>query len=163
MGTLPPGYDHKYVYSHIGYNLKATDLQAAIGVAQMKSLPGFIAKRRHNFRRLYDGLKDLEDRIILPVATPNSKPAWFGFPITLRNGNRLQVVKALEDRQIGTRMLFAGNILRQPAYMGIDHRVSSQLKNTDKAMRDAFWVGVHPGINDEMADYMVENIREVLS
>ena len=166
MGDLPYGYDHKYIYSNIGYNLKATDLQAAIGLAQMDRLDsdplrmGFVEARRRNFNALYEGLKHLEDRFILPVPTPSSTPCWFGFALTLREeGERHAWVTELESRKIGTRLLFAGNILRQPGYLNIPHRTVGELKNTDKVMRDAFWIGVHPGITEEMLEYMIKVIK----
>ena len=154
-GDLPPGYDHKYVYSRVGYNLKATDMQAAIGVAQLKKLPTFIERRQRNFDRLLDGLRDL-DFLIMPQATPHSEPSWFGFPLTVQGTERAALVRWLDEHKIATRMLFAGNILRQPGYVDIPHRVVGDLTNTDKAMCDTFWVGVYPGITDEMVDYMVD-------
>lgn len=161
FGNLPFGYDHKYTYEHIGYNLKATDMQAAVLCAQLKKLPAFIAARKRNFRRLYEGLKDLEHLFILPVATPDSDPSWFGFPLTVRESiQRLDVVRYLEERKIATRLLFGGNLLRQPAYLGIPRRVVGELVNTDRIMRDTFWVGVYPGITDEMADYVVEVLHD---
>lgn len=159
LGELPYGYDHKYTYSHIGYNLKMTDMQAAVGVSQLKKLPGFIEKRRANFRALRDGLKDLEEFFILPEATPQSEPSWFGFPIAVRPGapfNRNQAIAFLENRKIATRLLFGGNLLRQPAYQGIRHRVVGSLDKTDFIMNQVFWVGVYPGITAEMLSYMVE-------
>ena len=165
-GTLPYGYDHKYVYSHFGYNLKATDMQAAIGCAQIEKLPGFIQKRKDNFQALYNGLKDLEDIFVLPVATPNSDPSWFGFLLTLKDGvpfKRNDIVKHLEDHNIQTRNLFAGNLTRHPCFStlkeGKDYRIAGQLKNTDKLMNDSFWVGVYPGMTEEMIRYMVAQIR----
>lgn len=160
-GKLPLGYDHKYVYSEIGYNMKATDLQAALGLAQMEALPSFVEARRENWSKLYQGLEDLEDRFILPIPLPGSAPSWFGFALTLRRGDRLQVVRALEEKGVGTRLLFAGNILKQPGYLHIPHRTVGELINTDQAMCNSFWVGVHPGLTLEMVDYMVETIREV--
>ncbi len=159
LGELPCGYDHKYTYSHIGYNLKMTDMQAAVGVSQLKKLPEFIAQRRANFKALRDGLNDLEEFFILPEATPNSEPSWFGFPIAVRPGapfNRNQAIKFLETRKIATRLLFAGNLLRQPAYEGIKHRVVGSLENTDFIMNQVFWVGVYPGITAEMMSYMLD-------
>ena len=160
-GKLPLGYDHKYVYSEIGYNMKGTDLQAALGCAQMEALPSFVEARRENWSKLYQGLEDLEDRFIFQIPLPGSAPSWFGFVLTLRRGDRLGMVQELERRGIGTRLLFAGNILKQPGYLRIPHRVVGDLKNTDKVMRDSFWVGVHPGLTSEMIEYMVETIREV--
>ena len=159
LGELPCGYDHKYTYSHIGYNLKMTDMQAAVGVSQLKKLPEFIEKRRANFKALREGLKDLEEFFILPEATPNSEPSWFGFPIAVRPGapfNRNQAIQFLETRKIATRLLFAGNLLRQPAYQDIKHRVVGSLENTDFIMNQVFWVGVYPGITAEMMSYMLD-------
>lgn len=167
-GELPLGYDHKYVYSHFGYNLKATDLQAAVGVAQLKKFPSFVEKRRHNFYRLKAGLQGLDDKIILPEPAPNSKPSWFGFLITCKEGiDRNRVVQAIEDQGIQTRMLFAGNLIKHPCFdemrrMGEGYRVVGELTNTDRIMKDTFWVGVYPGMNDAMIDQMAETIREVL-
>ena len=167
-GELPLGYDHKYVYSHFGYNLKATDLQAAVGVAQLKKFPSFVEKRRHNFDRLKAGLQGLDDKIILPEPAPNSKPSWFGFLITCKEGiDRNRVVQAIEDQGIQTRMLFAGNLIKHPCFdemrrMGEGYRVVGELTNTDRIMKDTFWVGVYPGMNDAMIDRMAETIRKVL-
>ncbi len=166
LGELPCGYDHKYTYSHIGYNLKMTDMQAAVGVSQLKKLPGFIEKRRANFARLYEGLRDLQEFFILPEATPNSDPSWFGFPIAVRPGapfNRNQVIAWLEQRKIATRLLFAGNLLRQPAYKDIRHRVVGTLDNTDFVMNNLFWIGVYPGLTEEMLDYMLETFHQSVS
>ncbi len=165
---LPAGYDHKYVYSHFGYNLKATDLQAAIGCAQIDKFPSFVERRRHNFQRLYDGLKSAEDRLILPEEAPSSRPSWFGFLITLKEGtDRNQVVPYIESRGIQTRMLFAGNLTKHPCFdqmraAGNGYRIVGDLKNTDRIMKDTFWVGVYPGMTDEMLDYMVKVILEAL-
>ena len=164
LGDLPCGYDHKYTYSHIGYNLKMTDMQAAVGVTQLKKLPGFIEKRRANFARLKEGLRDLQEFFILPEATPNSDPSWFGFPLAVRPGapfNRNQVINYLEQRKIATRLLFAGNLLRQPAYKDIPHRVVGTLDNTDFVMNNLFWVGVYPGITGEMMDYVLDTFHNV--
>lgn len=167
-GELPLGYDHKYVYSHFGYNLKATDMQAAVGVAQLKKFPAFVKKRRHNFERLKAGLQGLDDKILLPEPAPNSKPSWFGFLITCKEGiDRNRVVQAIEDQGIQTRMLFAGNLIKHPCFdemrrMGEGYRVVGELTNTDRIMKDTFWVGVYPGMNDAMIDQMAETIREVL-
>jgi CDP-4-dehydro-6-deoxyglucose reductase, E1 len=165
-GTLPFGYDHKYVYSHFGYNLKATDMQAAIGCAQLEKLPDFIQKRKDNFQYLYNGLKDLKDIFILPKATPQSDPCWFGFLLTLKDGvpfKRNDIVKYLEDNNIQTRNLFAGNISRHPCFSelesGQDYRIISELKNTDKIMKDSFWVGVYPGMRRGALEYMVDCIK----
>ncbi|WP_251037701.1 lipopolysaccharide biosynthesis protein RfbH [Paenibacillus albidus] len=165
LGDLPAGYDHKYTYSHIGYNLKVTDMQAAIGVAQLQKLPTFIAQRQANFSFLKAALKPLEHWLILPEATPGSEPSWFGFPITLRDQapvTRNELVQALEQRRIGTRLLFAGNILRQPAYKDISHRVIGELTNTDTIMNNTFWIGVYPGLTEEMLQYVADMISEIL-
>ena len=164
LGELPGGYDHKYTYSHIGYNLKMTDMQAAVGVSQLKKLPEFIAKRRANFEALHRGLKDLEEFFILPEATPDSEPSWFGFPVAVRTDapfSRNQAIAFLESRKIATRLLFAGNLLRQPAYQGINHRVVGSLQNTDFIMNQVFWVGVYPGITGEMLTYMLEMFHQM--
>ena len=168
-GELPAGYDHKYVYSHFGYNLKATDLQAAIGCAQLDKLPEFTKKRRHNFERLKSGLADCEDRIILPEACENSVPSWFGFLITCREGvSRNDVVRQIEAKGIQTRMLFAGNLVKHPCFdemrrSGEGFRVVGDLENTDRIMRDSFWVGVYPGMTDEKIDYMLKAIKTALN
>ena len=162
LGDLPHGYDHKYIYSHIGYNLKATDLQAAVGVAQLEKLPAFIERRRHNWRRLHDGLADLAEVLILPRATEHSDPSWFGFALTVRPDapfDRRELVQWLDERRIATRQLFGGNLLRQPAYRDVAHRVSGDLTNTDIVMQGTLWLGVYPGITDEMVDYMVDTVR----
>ncbi|HRU39416.1 MAG TPA: lipopolysaccharide biosynthesis protein RfbH, partial [Candidatus Goldiibacteriota bacterium] len=167
-GELPRGYDHKYVYSHFGYNLKATDMQAAIGVAQLEKRPGFIKARRANFAKLKKLLSGLEDKIILPESCPKSEPSWFGFLITLREeGRRDSLVKFLEARNIQTRMLFAGNIIKHPCFDTMrknrfGFRVAGGLVNTDRIMRDTFWVGVYPGMTDGMIKYMAKSIREGL-
>jgi CDP-6-deoxy-D-xylo-4-hexulose-3-dehydrase len=166
LGQLPCGYDHKYTYSHIGYNLKMTDMQAAVGVSQLKKLPGFIETRRRNFQLLYEGLKDLEEFFILPEATPHSEPSWFGFPLAVRHDapfTRNQAIAFLDQRKIATRLLFAGNLLRQPAYQDIKHRVVGSLQNTDFIMNQVFWVGVFPGINREMIHYMLETFHKLAS
>ena len=155
-GELPLGYDHKYVYSHFGYNLKATDLQAAIGCAQIEKFPTFVEKRKENFRKIYDGLKDL-DEIILPVKEKNSDPSWFGFLITLKNGNRKEVVKNIEEHNVQTRMLFAGNMTKHPCFSdNIKYRVVGTLENTDKILEDTFWIGVYPGMTDKKIEYMIK-------
>ncbi|OAB35265.1 lipopolysaccharide biosynthesis protein RfbH [Paenibacillus macquariensis subsp. defensor] len=165
LGDLPQGYDHKYTYSHIGYNLKVTDMQAAVGVAQLKKLDGFITKRKQNFAFLKDALKPLEDMLILPEATEGSDPSWFGFPITLREDaplSRNQLVQALEKERIGTRLLFAGNILRQPAYKDINCRIVGELRNTDRIMNQTFWIGVYPGLTQEMLQYVADVFHKLL-
>jgi CDP-6-deoxy-D-xylo-4-hexulose-3-dehydrase len=161
LGSLPCGYDHKYTYSHIGYNLKATDMQAALGVSQIEKLPRFIERRRANFRRLYSALKPMEDSLLLPEATPGSDPSWFGFPIGVRESapfRRDELIRALEARKIGTRLLFAGNLLRQPAYKDCEYRVVGELPNTDFVMNQVFWIGVYPGLTTEMLDFAAETI-----
>lgn len=166
LGDLPDGYDHKYTYSHIGYNLKITDMQAAIGVAQLEKLPQFIAKRKHNFDFLLQGLSDLQDMLLLPEGTPNSIPSWFGFPITLNETapiSRNELVRELEEKRIGTRLLFGGNLLKQPAYQGIKHRVVGNLANTDMIMENTFWLGVYPGLTEEMLEYVVKTVKIVLT
>jgi CDP-4-dehydro-6-deoxyglucose reductase, E1 len=164
LGDLPAGYDHKYIYSHIGYNLKATDMQAAVGVAQLKKLPGFIAARRANFAKLHAALSDLDEIFILPKATEHSDPSWFGFPLAVRSDaptTRKQVVRFLESRNIATRLLFGGNLLRQPAYRHIQRRVIGTLENTDFVMNNVFWIGLYPGITQPMIDYMVESFHQI--
>lgn len=167
-GELPLGYDHKYVYSHFGYNLKATDMQAAIGCAQLKKFPGFVEKRRRNFARLREALLSVEDKIILPVPCENSTPSWFGFLITCREGiERNRVVQHIESKGIQTRMLFAGNLVKHPCFdhmraEGEGYRIAGELSNTDRIMKDTFWVGVYPGMTDEMIDYMAREIIEAL-
>lgn len=167
-GELPLGYDHKYVYSHFGYNLKATDMQAAIGCAQIKKFPSFVERRRHNFDRLLDGLQGMEDKLILPVPCENSIPSWFGFLITCREGvDRKNAVPYIESKGIQTRMLFAGNLTKHPCFdqiraSGTGYRIVGNLENTDYIMENTFWVGVYPGMTDEMIDYMAQVIREAV-
>ena len=167
-GELPLGYDHKYVYSHFGYNLKVTDMQAAVGVAQIKKVPSFVERRKHNFERLYNALVDLQDKFILPQACKNSKPSWFGFLLTCREGvDRVKVVKYLEEHGIQTRNLFAGNLIKHPCFdemrkTGQGYRVVGSLENTDRIMCDTFWVGVYPGMTDEKIDYMAKIIKEAV-
>jgi len=171
LGTLPFGYDHKYTYSEFGYNLKITDMQASIGVAQLEKLPKFIEARIRNHKRLFKGLSDYEDSIILPLTEDNSVPSWFGFLITLRDNfrkPRLEIITELEKMNIQTRLLFAGNLIRHPAFDEMrdsksGYRVVNQLINTDKVMNDSFWVGVYPGMTDEKIDYMIKSISEVLT
>lgn len=165
LGDLPFGYDHKYTYSHIGYNLKVTDMQAAIGVSQLKKLPEFIAARRRNFAYLYKGLGDLQDFLVLPQATENADPSWFGFPIAVRPEapfTRDELVRHLDSRKIGTRLLFAGNLIKQPAYKGVSHRAIGNLANTDFVMNQVFWIGVFPGLSDAHKDYMISVIHEFI-
>ena len=165
-GELPAGYDHKYVYSHFGYNLKATDMQAAIGCAQLEKFPSFVERRIENFNRLKAGLAGLEDKLILPEANENSRPSWFGFLITVKEGvSRNELVKFLENRGIQTRMLFSGNLIKHPCFdemrkTGVGYRVVGSLENTDRIMRDTFWVGVYPGMTDAMIDFMALSIKE---
>ena len=163
LGTLPCGYDHKYTYSHVGYNLKATDMQAALGVSQIEKLPHFIERRKENFAYLKQVLKPLEQYIVLPEATPDSDPSWFGFPIGVKEDapfKRDQLTKALEANKIGTRLLFAGNLLRQPAYEGWEYRVVGEMTNTDYVMNNVFWIGVFPGLTKEMLDFIAKTATE---
>ncbi|MEI7521025.1 MAG: lipopolysaccharide biosynthesis protein RfbH [Thermoleophilia bacterium] len=165
FGTLPAGYDHKYVYSHIGYNLKVTDMQAAVGVAQLAKLDGFIEARTRNFDHLYEGLSDLQDCLLLPEATPNSEPSWFGFPVAMRPDapiSRNDLVRALNDRGIGTRLVFAGNLLRQPAYLDITHRVVGDLTNADFVMENALWLGVFPGLTPDHIDHVIDVVHTLI-
>ena len=168
-GELPLGYDHKYVYSHFGYNLKATDLQASIGCAQLDKFPGFVERRRHNFDRLKAALADTTDKLILPEPCENSRPSWFGFLITCKEGvDRNAVVQYVEKKGVQTRMLFAGNLTKHPCFDQMraenrGYRVVGDLKNTDRIMQDTFWVGVYPGMSDEMIDYMAKTIREAIN
>lgn len=167
-GELPLGYDHKYVYSHFGYNLKATDLQASIGCAQLEKFPAFVERRKENFARLKAGLLDCQDKLILPEACPGSDPSWFGFLITCKEGtDRNQVVQYVESKGIQTRMLFAGNLTRHPCFdqmreSGEGYRVAGNLAVTDRIMKDTFWVGVYPGMTDQMIDYMAKTIKEAV-
>lgn len=168
-GELPYGYDHKYVYSHFGYNLKATDLQAAVGCAQIVKFPSFVERRRHNFDRLWEGLKDCQDKLILPEPCEGSKPSWFGFMMTVREGvNRTEVVRYIEDHGVQTRNLFAGNLTKHPCFdemraSGEGYRIVGELTNTDRIMNDTFWIGVYPGMTDEMIDYMAKTIIEAVN
>ena len=168
-GELPLGYDHKYVYSHFGYNLKATDMQAAVGCAQLDKFPSFVERRIYNFDRLKNALKGTEDKLILPEACENSTPSWFGFMITCKEGvDRNALVQFLEEKGVQTRMLFAGNIIKHPCFdemrkTGTGYRVVGDLANTDRIMQDTFWVGVYPGMTDEMIDYMAATIIEGIS
>jgi CDP-6-deoxy-D-xylo-4-hexulose-3-dehydrase len=162
LGDLPTGYDHKYTYSHLGYNLKATDMQAAIGVSQLHKLPAFNEARRANFAYLRAALEPLEDALILPEATPKSDPSWFGFPIALREGapfTRDELTVRLNQRKIATRLLFAGNLTRQPAYRDVEYRVVGDLANTDFVMNRVFWVGVYPGLSRSQLDFVAETLH----
>lgn len=161
FGELPQGYDHKYIYSHIGYNLKVTDMQAAIGHEQLKKLPDFIKARKRNFKRLYEGLKKYEKYFVLPEIEKEADPSWFGFPILVKENapfTRAEIVEFLEENKISTRMLFSGNLIRQPAYKNAIFRIVGKLDNTDMVMNNLFWIGVYPGINDQMLDYIIETI-----
>ena len=167
-GELPAGYDHKFVYSHFGYNLKSTDLQAAVGCAQLKRLPEFIERRKYNWKRLYDGLKDMQDKLILPEPAQDSNPSWFGFLMTVQEGvDCVKVVKYMESHNIQTRRLFSGNLVKHPCFdslraAGTGYRVVGSLDNTDKIMRDSFWIGVYPGMTDEKIDYMIQTLKDAL-
>ena len=165
LGELPAGYDHKYTYSHLGYNLKSGDIQAAIGLAQLDRLDSFIELRRRNYSHLRENLKSLEEYLLLPEATTNSDPSWFGFALTVKKGSpktRNEIVQALNDAKIATRLLFGGNLLRQPAFIGTPRRVVGELTNTDIVMNDTFWIGVWPGLTIPMLDYMISNLYTIL-
>ena len=165
LGELPAGYDHKYTYSHLGYNLKSGDIQAAIGLAQLDRLESFIELRRRNYSHLRTNLKGLEEYLLLPEATKNSDPSWFGFALTVKEGSpktRNEIVQALNDAKIATRLLFGGNLLRQPAFIGTPRRVVGELTNTDIVMNDTFWIGVWPGLTIPMLDYMISNLYRIL-
>lgn len=167
-GELPLGYDHKYVYSHFGYNLKTTDMQAAIGCAQLEKFPGFVEKRKYNFNRLWEGLKDVQDGLILPQKCENSDPSWFGFALTCKEGvDRNKVVPFIESKGIQTRMLFAGNLTKHPCFDEMrqsktGYRVVGELENTDRIMNDTFWIGVYPGMTEEKIDYMIKAVKEAV-
>lgn len=163
LGDLPEGYDHKYTYGHLGYNLKITDMQAACGVAQLDRAAGLVQARKDNFAYLKDRLKSCEEFLILPQATENSDPSWFGFPMTLTpaaNVNRVDLLTYLDQYKIGTRLLFAGNLTRQPYMVGRNYRISGELTNTDRVMHDTFWIGVYPGLTREMFDFSIEKLEE---
>ncbi|MBX9766846.1 MAG: DegT/DnrJ/EryC1/StrS family aminotransferase, partial [Bdellovibrionales bacterium] len=164
LGELPAGYDHKYIYSHLGYNLKVTDMQAAIGLSQLKKVDGFVEKRRRNHKKLTDLIraKGLEEYLILPEATPGSNPSWFGYIMTVKDGmglSRRDLQKYMEDHKVGTRLLFAGNLIRQPAFQGQNYRIVDDLTHTDKTMRDSFWIGVWPALEDQHLNYMVDTLE----
>lgn len=167
-GELPKGYDHKYVYSHFGLNLNITDMQAAVGCAQLKKFPGFVKRRRENFDRLKNALSDIQDKLILPEPEKNSKPSWFGFLMTCQEGiDRKKIVPYIESKGVQTRMLFAGNLIKHPCFdemrkSGTGYRVVGSLANTDRIMKDTFWVGVYPGMTEEKLDYMAEVIRRAV-
>ena len=165
LGELPKGYDHKYIYSHLGYNLKSGDIQASIGLAQLDRLESFVELRRRNWNYLREGLADLSEHLLLPRATENSDPSWFGFAITVQKSSpktRNEIVQALDQRKIGTRLLFGGNLLRQPAFAGTPRRVHGELTNTDRVMNDTFWLGVWPGLTLPMLDYVIDSIHQIL-
>lgn len=165
LGDLPAGYDHKYIYSHIGYNLKATDMQAALGLSQLKKVDRFVQARRDNFNYLFAALKDVEG-LIMPVATPKSDPSWFGFPLTIdpaHPANREELLRFLDSRKIGTRLLFAGNLTKQPAYRNVNFKIVGDLTNTDIVMTRTFWVGTYPGLTNPMLDFIAESITEFMT
>lgn len=160
LGQLPCGYDHKYTYSHLGYNLKISDMQAAVAVAQMQRLPDFIERRKANFQRLHAGLSHLRAFLLLPEAEPNADPSWFGFAITLKQGKRAEFIQYLEQHKIANRLVFGGNLTKQPYFDNLDYRVVGDLAVTDKVMHDSFWIGVFPGLTDTMIDYMIDTISD---
>ncbi len=164
LGDLPEGYDHKYSYSNIGFNFKPTDMQAAIGTAQADRIPEFVESRRRNFTRLYKGLEQYQDELILPTLDPRSNPSWFALPITVRKGlSRRALVQWLEKAKIETREMFGGNILKQPGYQNIRCRISGSLEQTDRVMRDTFFIGVYPGLSDEMIEFVLESFGQFFS
>ena len=165
LGDLPFGYDHKYTYSHVGYNLKITDMQASVGLSQLNHLPKFIEKRQENFDFLFNGLKDLQEFLILPKSSPNAKPSWFGFAITIKENakfTRNQLVEYLENNKIGTRLLFGGNLLKQPYMKNKNYRIVGELKNSDIVMNNTFWIGVYPGLGSEELSYVVDKIKKFI-
>jgi CDP-6-deoxy-D-xylo-4-hexulose-3-dehydrase len=167
VGELPYGYDHKYCYSHVGYNLKVSDMQAAVGLSQLEKLDEFVRRRRENFDSLTARIKNagLDRYFILPEATPDTNPSWFGYLLTLKDGlgiTRREITAELEQRKIGTRLLFAGNITKQPAFREVEYRIAGSLSKTDKVMADSFWVGVWPGLSDRHLDYIVDKIVEII-
>ena len=166
LGDLPDGYDHKYVYSHVGYNLKVTDMQAALGISQLEKASGFIQARRENWKYLFDGIKSspkLSENYQTIEATPTSNPSWFGFPIYCNDKlSREKIVASLEERKVGTRLLFAGNLTKQPAYKNVEYRIHGELKNTDRVMNKMFWIGVHPVLDKQRMDYMLEQLEHVI-
>jgi CDP-6-deoxy-D-xylo-4-hexulose-3-dehydrase len=165
LGNLPEGYDHKYVYSHVGYNLKVTDMQAALGISQLGKVEHFISERRKNWKYLYDGIKSsprLKEYFTPVEATPRTEPSWFGFPMYCHEDlSREKIITSLEEKKVGTRLLFAGNLTKQPAYKNVDYRIHGNLQNTDKIMTNLFWVGVHPALTKEKMDYMLEQLESV--
>lgn len=167
LGDLPEGYDHKYIYSHVGYNLKVTDMQAALGISQLKKVAAFIEARRNNWAYLYKGILSspvLKENLLPVDATPGTNPSWFGFPMYLREGrSREEIVSKLEKRKVGTRLLFAGNLTKQPAYKNVDYRIHGDLKNTNKIMNQLFWIGVHPALDNARMDYMLEQLESVIT
>ena len=165
LGDLPPGYDHKYVYSHIGYNLKVTDMQAALGVSQLNKIDRFISARRENWNKIYNGIKSspkLKEHFIPVEPTPETSPSWFGFPMYVSPQiSREKIVRQLEERKVGTRLFFAGNLTKQPAYKNANYRIHGELTNTDNVMKNLFWVGVHPALDDARINYMLEQLEAV--
>jgi CDP-6-deoxy-D-xylo-4-hexulose-3-dehydrase len=163
LGTLPQGYDHKYTYSHLGYNLKITDMQAACGLAQMDRVEDLVQSRKDNFKYLVEGLASCEEFLILPKATEKSDPSWFGFPITIKPDgdiDRVELLKFMDQNKIGTRLLFAGNLTRQPYFEGVDYRVVGELTNTDLIMNNTLWIGVFPGLSSDHLDFIIDKLEE---